>query len=181
MSCTPLGTFDVQNVSVSIVHMLAVSQLCLMVEYIEGNGTPQYTFVMLACPAIEYVQNTVIYGTEGCINIETFDSNQTCNLFATDIDALNNIDTTPAVVITFILEPEVMSTSIAQVPSVTSAAGIIKSSLCKIYQRWSIKSFWFSQDHARGCSYTIPLSIGLSVLALTVIGECLTTHAVINF
>ena len=51
-----LGTFDVQNVSVSIVHMLAVSQLCLMVEYIEGNGTPPYTFVMLVCPAIEYVQ-----------------------------------------------------------------------------------------------------------------------------
>lgn len=138
-----LGTFDVQNVSVSIVHMLAVSQLCLMVEYIEGNGTPQYTFVMLVCPAIEYVQNTVIYGTKGCINIETFNSNQTCSLFATDIDALNNIDTTPAVsvvVVTFILEPEVMNTSIAQVPSVTSAAGIIKSSLSKIYQR-SIESF----------------------------------------
>ena len=130
-----LGTFDVQNVSVSIVHMLTVSQLCLMVEYIEGNGTPPYTFVMLVCPAIEYVQNAVIYGTEGCINIETFNSNQTCNLFATDIDALNNIDTTPAVVITFILEPEVMSTSIAQVPSVTSAAGIIKSRLSKIYQK----------------------------------------------
>ena len=52
---------------------------------------------------MDYVQNKVIDGTRGCLNIKTTNFTLICNLSATDIDAISNIDTTPAVVITVIL------------------------------------------------------------------------------
>ena len=102
-----VGTFDICNVSVT---MLKLQQLCFTIEYIDGYKTP-YTFLQLIYPTIGYVQNQVIDGTDGCINIQSVKSTLTCNLSATDIDAIKNVDTTPPVVITVTLTPESTSTS----------------------------------------------------------------------
>lgn len=94
-----IGTFDIYNISVT---MLTMNRLCFTVEYIKGHKT-LFTFLQLICPTMDYVQNKVIDSTRGCINIETTNFTLTCNLSATDIDAISNIDTTPAVVITVVL------------------------------------------------------------------------------
>lgn len=102
-----IGTFDIYNVSVT---MLKLQQLCFTIEYIDGYKTP-YTFLQLICPTIGYVQNQVIDGTDSCISIQSVNSTLTCNLSATDIDAISNVDTTPPVVITVTLTPESTSTT----------------------------------------------------------------------
>ena len=113
-----LGTFDIQNASIS---MLTTNKLCLIVGYIEGHETPLYTFLRLSCLTTKYVQNIIIEGIEGCINIESLNSSQICSLSVTDVDALDIVDTTPAIVITEILiTRNITSTTLQSTTSSTS-------------------------------------------------------------
>ena len=82
--------------------MLPINQLCLVVDYAKGHETPLYAFLRLMCQSKENVQ-IITEGIEGCINIESLNSSQICSLSVTDVDALDIVDTTPAIVITDIL------------------------------------------------------------------------------
>ena len=82
------------------------AQICITIEYNEGYETPAICFVKLDCATTDYLQHHVIEGNAGCLSLLTVHSVQYCNLSATDIDALDTIDTTPAVVITVMLTPD---------------------------------------------------------------------------
>ena len=80
------------------------AQICITIDYTKGYETPAVSLVKLDCATIE--QHQVIEGIAGCLSLFTVHSAQYCNLSATDIDAMDTIDTTPAVVITVMLEPD---------------------------------------------------------------------------
>ena len=79
-----------------------MNRLCVVVDYSEGHKSP-YAFLRLMCPTTLHILNSLIEGTEGCIDIESLNSSQICFLSVTDVDALDIIDTAPAIVITDIL------------------------------------------------------------------------------
>ena len=86
------------------------AQICITIDYTKGYETPAVCFVKLDCATIGYLQHQVIKGIAGCLSLLlTVHSNSAlyCNLSATDIDAMDVIDTTPAVVITVMLAPDI--------------------------------------------------------------------------
>ena len=95
-----------------------MNHLCVVVDYSEGYKSP-YAFLRLKCPSIEYILNTFIEGTEGCINIESLNSSHTCSLSVTDVDALDIVDTTPAIFINEILiTRNIVSTILQPTPTI---------------------------------------------------------------
>ena len=101
-----------QNVSIAT---LTTNQLCLVVSYTKGHETPLYAFLRLMCQSTENIFIQIVDGIEGCIDIESLNSSQICSLFATDVDALDIVDITPAIAITEILiTRNVISTSSLQ-------------------------------------------------------------------
>ena len=83
------GTFDVQNITVSSVDIGAV---CFKVHYIQGFTTKQ-SFVKLSCPATQSSANKTIGETDCILSLP----HCSYTLSATDVDAVDSIDTMPAV------------------------------------------------------------------------------------
>ena len=88
------------------MFLTAKAQICITIDYAEGYETPAVCFVKLDCATLDHLQHQVIEGIAGCLSLLTVHSAQYCILSATDIDALDTIDTTPAVVITVMLAPD---------------------------------------------------------------------------
>ena len=104
------------------------AQICITIDYTKGYETPAVCFVKLDCATIGYLQHQVIKGIAGCLSTTVHsDSAQYCNLSATDIDAMDVIDTTPAVVITVMLAPDISPSASSVTPMSTSGKILIKT------------------------------------------------------
>ena len=100
-----IGTFDVQNVTIN--SPVNKDQVCLEIQYVPGH-VYQRCFVLVECTRGRV--SKIINGTSECI--DHLPTNTSCNITATDEDAVDEINTIAAVTI--------LGVSVPPIPKVTT-------------------------------------------------------------